>query len=262
VLQSKYSTVTLEEEASGLVAWAEGLQTGEEGGESPLAFQQPNSTYSEEAPDFSWEVDLLCAVPYVGAAVGNLVVSWHSDHTGERKWHLVVALVCAASGFAFTSASLTSPVGCLFALTVTASAIWGASGPFWGLVHELTPCDAEANVLIPMINSIGSLGGLLGPFLVGFIRERSKTYRTALMLMAILSVAAAIPICSLDDGEDEEVDSDGDDGAQVEDEADAGEGGAEDDEDGSVDSGRADNEEQDEEEHQSESDEEKGLIGE
>jgi len=169
--------------------------------------------------DFSWEVDLLCAVPFLGAVAGNLLVAWHSDKMGERKWHLVLCLLGASGGLVFTASAITAPVACLFSLTVTAAAMWGVAGPFWGLLNELTPCDEEALVLAPLVNSIGNLGGVFGPWMLGWIREHSKTYRPALAAMALFQVAAAIPICCLGDFQEEEKEeSDSDGGGEEDDE--------------------------------------------
>jgi hypothetical protein len=154
---------------------------------------------NEVTPTYTWQVDLLCTIPFTGAVVGNLVLAWHSDKMGERKLHLIFALICASVGFVFTAETLSAPFALLFALTVTSAAQWSLSGPFWGLVNEFHPIDKEANVVTPLVNSIGNLGGVVGPFLIGAIRDHSKTYRPALVALALLSTSAAIPICCLPD---------------------------------------------------------------
>ena len=64
-------------------------------------------------------------------------------------------------------------------------------------MNEITPDDNEAVMLAPMVNSVGNLGGLVGPVLVGLIKERTRTYRPALIALAISTVAAIAPLCSV-----------------------------------------------------------------
>ena len=42
------------------------------------------------------EVGLFSAVPYVAAALGMLLVGWHSDRTGERFLHVAVPSLLGA----------------------------------------------------------------------------------------------------------------------------------------------------------------------
>lgn len=79
-------------------------------------------------PPHNLAVDLLSAIPYSGAIVGNLLNAWHSDRTGERRWHLVAALSTQALGLICTAASLEVPPLALFALTVTAAGAWSFPG--------------------------------------------------------------------------------------------------------------------------------------
>jgi len=72
----------------------------------------------------------------------------------------------------------------LAALSLAAVGIWGAMGPFWAMSSEfLSGTGAAAG--IALINSIGNLGGFLGPYLVGLIRSRTDNFSLALFALAL-----------------------------------------------------------------------------
>jgi len=66
--------------------------------------------------------------------------------------------------------------------------------PFWGFVNELTPDDQDAAIMTPLINSFGSLGGLVGPIVVGLIHEHLGSYRPVLLFFAWTELMATVPL--------------------------------------------------------------------
>ena len=66
--------------------------------------------------------------------------------------------------------------------------------PFWGFVNELTPDDQEAAIMAPLVNSFGSIGGMIGPVMVGAIHEHLGSYRPALLFFAWTELMAALPL--------------------------------------------------------------------
>jgi cyanate permease len=59
----------------------------------------------------------------------------------------------------------------------------------------LTPDDQEAAIMAPLINTFGSLGGIFGPILVGYIHEKYGSYRPALLFLAGTELIATVPLC-------------------------------------------------------------------
>jgi nitrate/nitrite transporter NarK len=43
-----------------------------------------------------------------------------------------------------------------------------------------------------LINSIGTLGGFAGPFLVGFVRDRTGTFSASLLVLSAFMLVAAL----------------------------------------------------------------------
>ena len=84
-----------------------------------------------------------------------------------------------------------NPVLELAALSLAAIGIWGTLGPFWALSSEsLAGTGAAAG--IALINSVGNLGGFLGPYLVGWIRDNTESFAIALIALAMFPLTGAV----------------------------------------------------------------------
>ncbi len=139
-------------------------------------------------------VGLINAIPYVVAMVVMLLIGYHSDRTGERRWHIAISAFCAALGFAF-SAYLKNPYLAMGALTLALVGIKSTIGPFWALGTMFLSGTAAAGG-IALINSVGNLGGFFGPTLVGIIQDKTGSIATsmwflggALLLMGLFVLA-------------------------------------------------------------------------
>ena len=135
-------------------------------------------------------VGVLSAVPYVAATIAMVLIARNSDRTGDRRWH--VAASALAGGFGLIAAAfLPIPAAELAALALAAAGIWGTLGPFWAMSSEfLSGTGAAAG--IALINSVGNLGGFLGPYLVGLIRGRTGSFTYALLALALFPIIGAI----------------------------------------------------------------------
>jgi ACS family tartrate transporter-like MFS transporter len=129
-------------------------------------------------------------VPFFAAAAGMVWIGRHSDQTGERRWH-VAAPAFVGSIALVLSATLDSTQAGLIALSVAAIGIWGTLGPFWTLGPGFLTGTAAA-VGIAMINSIGNLGGFVGPYMVGLVKDTTGSFRYALFLLAVALASSGL----------------------------------------------------------------------
>ena len=132
-------------------------------------------------------VGLLSAIPYMLGAVGMVAVGRHSDRTGERRWH--IAIPAAIGGTAFALSGLVH--GLVPSLALLSVAMLGLSsmyGPFWTQATSfLSGVGAAAG--IALINSIGNIGGFVGPYAFGYIKDTTNSF--AIGLMALGAVLAS-----------------------------------------------------------------------
>jgi ACS family tartrate transporter-like MFS transporter len=68
--------------------------------------------------------------------------------------------------------------------------LWGWTPSFWVLPSATLDASATA-AAIGMINSVGNLGGFIGPYLIGFLLTRGYSYSLAAQLMAAGFIGAA-----------------------------------------------------------------------
>jgi ACS family tartrate transporter-like MFS transporter len=138
---------------------------------------------------------LVSAIPYLAALPFTLLVGWNSDRTGERRWHTAGCLFLAAGGLAMSLATDNIPIG-IFALTLAAMGINGPQPPFWSVSSSMLAGTSSA-VAIAVISSFGQLGGFAGPYIVGFLTDRTGTYAAATFYLIGCDVIAAFLMLGL-----------------------------------------------------------------
>jgi MFS family permease len=111
---------------------------------------------------------VLVAVPYAFAVVAMILWTRRSDRTGERVWHVAGPSLLGGISLA-ASAQLADPWLAALALTLAAVCTYAALPTFWTLPTAfLTGSAAAAG--IALVNSIGNLGGLRRPYLLGWLQ--------------------------------------------------------------------------------------------
>jgi ACS family tartrate transporter-like MFS transporter len=138
-----------------------------------------------------FEVGMFSAIPYVAAALGMLLVGWNSDRTGERFLHVAVPSIVGALGF-IAVGYMSVPALAMLALSVAAVGDYSTRGPFWALPGKFLVGSAAAGA-IALINSMGALGGAIGPSTVGWLRDQTGGFiGPMIMLAGVLVVGAAL----------------------------------------------------------------------
>lgn len=132
----------------------------------------------------------LTAIPYTVGVVGLLLWGQSSDRRNERRWHLIVALALSAGGFAALALAGAS-YWALVAMSVVAVGIYGSRPSFWPM-PSMFLTGAAAATGIALINSLGNIGGYIGPFIVGWLRQSSGGFDIALYFLAACASLSAI----------------------------------------------------------------------
>ena len=138
------------------------------------------------------DVGLLTMIPYGAAAIGMVMIGRSSDKTRERRWHVAVPAVLGAVGLVVSTFIPHQPVFAVASLTLATVGILGALCQFWTIPPAFMG-GAAAAAGIAIINSVGNLAGFVSPYVVGWIKDATKSTDIGLYCVALsLIVSAAI----------------------------------------------------------------------
>jgi sugar phosphate permease len=129
-------------------------------------------------------------VPYLLAAICTVVVGWSSDRTNERRGHLAGCMALAAVGFAWAARAQNISVA-LCAMSLVAIGLWSTMGPFWALTTRMIGGAAAAGG-VAIITMLGALGGFMGPYVTGRLRDATNSFASGLYLIGGLALVAAV----------------------------------------------------------------------
>ena len=138
----------------------------------------------------SMTVGFLNAIPPIVSVVAMVLWARHSDRTGERTWHVIIACLTAAAGLGIAAIS-DSIVGLIAALTIVNVGISCAKAPLWSMPTSFLT-GAAAATGIATINSIGNLGGFAGPAMIGWVKDQTGSFAGGLCFVAGLLVISAV----------------------------------------------------------------------
>lgn len=138
----------------------------------------------------------ITAVPFVVALIGMVLIGRHSDRTGERKGHLAACALTGAVGLALAAGFHDSVALVVLSFTLSQLGQRSVQGVFWAIPPIFLGGTAAA-AGIALINSVGNLGGFVGPTVMGWLRGTSGSYSAGLMVLASALVLEAILVMSL-----------------------------------------------------------------
>lgn len=119
----------------------------------------------------------------------------HSDRTKERSWHVIGACLLAAVGLIYAG-NVSTLFTVIVALTLVTVGISASKPPLWSMPTVFLSGPAAA-AGIATINSIGNLGGFVGPMIIGVIRQQTGSYTWGLYSVAGLLAFSALVVLIL-----------------------------------------------------------------
>lgn len=134
------------------------------------------------------QIGLIATIPYIVATIAMNWWSARSDRKGERWLHAALPLLVGAITLIGAGVTLQPVLGMLF-ITLSLTGMYCYKGPFWALpTTMLNP--AKAAVGIAVVNSIGNLGGFIGPYAVGALKDLTGGTSAGLYFLSGLLVFA------------------------------------------------------------------------
>jgi ACS family tartrate transporter-like MFS transporter len=137
-----------------------------------------------------FRVGLLVAIPNLIAVIGMILWSRNSDRTKERYWHAALACLIGAIGMAIAARAGSSVFLAIAGLSLTAFGVSAAKPPLWCLPTTFF-AGTGAAASIGLINSLGTLGGFAGPYMIG---STNGSFTRGLYLVGGTLVVSALTI--------------------------------------------------------------------
>lgn len=145
-----------------------------------------------------WSTSLLggaIAIPMTVALIVQLIVSYTSTKTGDKVWHVAIAMFIGAIGLGFSPFAQDMSVA-LFLVCLSAIGIYASMGVWWTIPTTFLTGPAAAGA-IGLINSCGNMGGWVGPYMMGFIKTHTGSFDIGYFAMAFFMLVAGISTLSL-----------------------------------------------------------------
>jgi ACS family tartrate transporter-like MFS transporter len=127
-------------------------------------------------------VTLFAALPYLAGFLMQQLNGWHSDRTCERRWHAAVPLfLCAV--ILFLAVIFGSNITLAVTLFTLVGACYFAYHPCFWAVPTAFLSESAAAASIGLINSLGNLGGFVGPLMMGYLVTRTRSFTAGLLYL-------------------------------------------------------------------------------
>jgi ACS family tartrate transporter-like MFS transporter len=135
------------------------------------------------------------ALPYLAATFAMVLWSRSSDRRKERRFHLSAAFLAGAAGFLVAAFAPNAAIA-IAGFSLGAIGVLAAMPVFWSAstVHLAGPMVGAS---IAVINSIGNLGGFVGPVVMGWLHQATHTYVAGLTSIALCLIAGAVATMQL-----------------------------------------------------------------
>nr|WP_294526760.1 MFS transporter [uncultured Rhodopila sp.] len=138
---------------------------------------------------------VISALPFAAGAVAMVLWGLHSDRTGERNLHAAAACFLTFAGLA-VCIFLDNPVLMMVAIILSQMGQAAIAPTFWTLPTAMLSGTAAAGG-IALINAVGNLGGFLGPFMMGAIKDATGSFSIGLLSISMGVLVSGIVLAAL-----------------------------------------------------------------
>lgn len=141
------------------------------------------------------QIGWISVLPMGLALVGMLWVGWSATRTGEKRWHGAIPMFLAAAGLGIGAFSHDPLLG-LLCLCLAGVGVYAAFGVWWSYPTSFLAGPAAAGA-VGLINSCGNVGGGVGPYLTGVVRDATGSFQWAYVSLSASLALAGIVMLSL-----------------------------------------------------------------
>lgn len=137
------------------------------------------------------DISLLTAIPYGFAVVAMVLVGRSADRHQERRWHVAIPGLLGALGLVLSVMWRGDTVLAMAALTLATMGIMCTLPLFWSLPTSFL-VGAGAAAGIALINSLGNLAGFVSPYMMGWLKDLTKSTDAGMYVLATSLVVGSL----------------------------------------------------------------------
>ena len=142
-------------------------------------------------------VGLIAALPYLLAIVLLFLNGWMADRNRRYGLHVFYATTTAAIALVLSVyVAHSSIVLSIFFICLAIGGALAYDGPFWAAASRVLPV-ALAGGAMGFINALGNLGGYFGPFLGGYLQDRTGSFTATAIFFAVALLAAGLLVLTI-----------------------------------------------------------------
>jgi sugar phosphate permease len=139
------------------------------------------------------KVALLAALPGLIGIVAMLLNGWHSDKTEERRWHTAIPLACAGAAYVLLPSTSHNFELAMAVLVLGGGLMFSYYPVFWSM-PTMVLSESAAAACFGLINSMGHTGGFVGPYVVGYLNDRTGSLVSSFVFIGACYLLAGIII--------------------------------------------------------------------
>jgi len=136
-------------------------------------------------------VGWIGALPFVAGLIGMLVVGWNSDRMRERRWHFAIPQLTAALALSVWLFLSPSNVLLVIVFSLVAFGTIAYLPSFWALPSAFLTSSAAA-AAVGFINCMASIGGFVGPQIIGNLSQSTGSFRGGFIFMIACWTIASV----------------------------------------------------------------------
>ncbi|MGO9136601.1 MAG: MFS transporter [Syntrophales bacterium] len=124
----------------------------------------------------------LVVIPMTFSLIAMLYIGHSSSKTGEKRWHGAIGLFIGAIGMG-VGVFIKDPWISFFFVILAGIGVYAPFGVWWSYPTTFLSGTAAAGA-IGLINSCGNVGGFVGPYITGYIKDATGSFVGAWVYLA------------------------------------------------------------------------------
>jgi len=136
-------------------------------------------------------VSWMGSLVFGAGLIGMLLLGWNSDRTRERRWHFAIPQLTAALALGAWFLLPHSSALLIVVFTLVGFGTVAYLPSFWALPSAFLTSSAAA-AAVGFINCTASIGGFVGPKIIGDLSQRTGSFRSGFIFMIACWTLASV----------------------------------------------------------------------